>query len=70
VPGPLTTIDGQRVLVKRVSTTEPGAEDGAAAFRIDAGDGPVWILAYEPLEPEPVEPGPVEPEPVEAQPQP
>lgn len=63
VPGPLTTIDGRRVLVKRVRLTEPvssedAASDTTAATRMDAADGPVWILAYEPLEPVEADPQP------------
>lgn len=58
VPGPRTTIDGRRVLVKRTSLVEPGgaATDGGgtegalAPIRMDASDGPVWILAWEPAE--------------------
>jgi methionyl-tRNA formyltransferase len=49
VPGPLTTIDGRRVLVKRASTIDPGDVDGAV--RMQAGDGPIWILDWEPAEP-------------------
>jgi methionyl-tRNA formyltransferase len=51
VPGPLTTIDGKRVLVKRASLTAPAESDGAV--RMKAADGPVWILEAEPMEADP-----------------
>ena len=70
VPGPLTTIEGKRVLVKRVGLTEPAGDNGATAIRMDAADAPVWILAFEPLEmPEPLTPL-ATPEPAEADRQP
>jgi methionyl-tRNA formyltransferase len=51
-PGPLvapvTTLDGRRIVVKRTSLTDPGAVDGA--IRLEAADGPVWILAWEAVE--------------------
>jgi methionyl-tRNA formyltransferase len=46
VAGPIAVIDGSRVLVRRVSRVDPG--DGAT--RVDAGDGPIWVLAMEPVE--------------------
>ena len=51
VVAPLTTIDGQRVVVKRTSLVDPGDMDGAV--RMDAGDGPIWIVGFEPVEAEP-----------------
>lgn len=66
VPGPRTTIEGRRAIVKRSSLAAPeggdpgadvaGAEaeaagaEAAGAIRMEAADGPVWILAWEPLE--------------------
>jgi len=46
--GPTARIDGRHVLVRRTSLTEPAHAD--AAIRMDAGDGPIWVLAWEPLE--------------------
>ncbi len=46
IVGPVTTLDGKRVRVTRTSRTDPG--DGAR--RMDCGDGPLWIVAVEPLE--------------------
>jgi len=46
IPGPIATIDGQRVKVTRTSLADPG--DGAR--RMDAGDGPIWVVAWEPVE--------------------
>jgi methionyl-tRNA formyltransferase len=47
VHGPVAVIGGRQVLVKRTSLVDPGA---AGAIRMDAGDGPIWVVAYEPLE--------------------
>lgn len=49
IPGPLTTVDGRRVLVKRTSLVEPG-QDVDVVARMEAGDGWVCILAAEPVE--------------------
>ena len=46
IPGPLATVDGRRVKVTRTSLADPG--DGA--LRMDAGDGPIWVVAWEPVE--------------------
>ena len=49
--GPMTTIDGRRIVVRRTSLTAPdGSED---AIRAEASDGPVWILASAEVEPTP-----------------
>ncbi len=45
--GPLATIDGQRVRVTRTSLVDPGA--AAGAHRVESADGPIWILASEPV---------------------
>ena len=46
--GPTTTLEGRRVIVKRTSLVDPGDADGA--IRMEAADGPIWILASEPVE--------------------
>lgn len=51
VVAPRTTIDDRRVRVKRTSLVEP--EDADGAIRMEAADGPVWVLAWEPIEAEP-----------------
>jgi len=43
--GPTADLDGKRVLVRRTSLTDPGGD----AIRVDAGDGPIWVVAWEPL---------------------
>lgn len=58
VPGPFTTIEGRRVLVKRSSLADPAAGAGpdadadAGAVRMEAADGPVWIVDWAPVEAE------------------
>jgi methionyl-tRNA formyltransferase len=46
VIGPVTEIDGRRVRVTRTSLVDPGD-----ARRMEAGDGPLWVVSFEPLEP-------------------
>jgi len=46
VIGPVATVDGRRVIVRRTSLVDPG--DGAV--RVEAADGPIWILASDPVE--------------------
>jgi methionyl-tRNA formyltransferase len=49
IAGPLATVDGRRVIVQRTSLVEPvGTEQ---AIRMEAADGPVWIVASEAIEP-------------------
>lgn len=48
VVGAVTELDGRRIKVTRTSLAEPPA--GVAARRVDTGDGPIWILASEPLD--------------------
>jgi methionyl-tRNA formyltransferase len=43
-PGPLAELDGGTVRLVATSLTDPG--DGAR--RVDAGDGPLWIVESEP----------------------
>jgi methionyl-tRNA formyltransferase len=47
VSGPRASLDGRSVLVTRTSLTDPGTAEGT--HRMEAGDGPIWILATEPL---------------------
>jgi methionyl-tRNA formyltransferase len=47
--GPLATLDGRRVRVTRTSVAEPGPD--VSAIRVACGDGPIWVLASEPLDP-------------------
>jgi methionyl-tRNA formyltransferase len=46
VVGPIAELDGKRVRLVRTSLTDPGGD----ARRVDAGDGPLWILEAEPLD--------------------
>jgi hypothetical protein len=34
--------------VSREEPVDPGEADGA--IRLDAGDGPIWVVAWEPVE--------------------
>jgi methionyl-tRNA formyltransferase len=45
VVGPLAELDGQQVRVTRTSLTDPGAN----ARRVEAGDGPIWLVRWEPV---------------------
>jgi methionyl-tRNA formyltransferase len=47
VPGPVAELDGQAVRLTRTSLVDPGG----AARQMDAGDGPIWIVSWESLEP-------------------
>jgi methionyl-tRNA formyltransferase len=46
VVGPIAELDGQRVRLLRTSLTDPGGE----ARRVETGDGPIWVVAFEPVE--------------------
>jgi methionyl-tRNA formyltransferase len=48
IPGPIGVVDGRSMKVTRTSLMDPGQADGA--IRIETGDGPIWLLAWEPLE--------------------
>jgi methionyl-tRNA formyltransferase len=50
VQGPLATLDGQRVRVTRTTLTEPDVAADQAPRRMECADGPIWIVAFEPLE--------------------
>jgi methionyl-tRNA formyltransferase len=45
VVGPVAELDGRRVRLTRTSLRDPGGD----ALRVEAGDGPIWIVAWEPL---------------------
>lgn len=47
VEGPIAELDGERVKLIRTSLTDPG--DGARA--VECGDGQIWIVESEPVEP-------------------
>jgi len=46
VVGPVTELEGRRVRVARTALSDPG--DGA--LRVEAGDGPIWVVKSEPLD--------------------
>jgi methionyl-tRNA formyltransferase len=43
VPGPIAELDGKRVKLLRTSLTDPGGD----ALKVDAGDGPLWVVEFE-----------------------
>jgi len=45
VVGPIATIDGKRVRLTRTSLLDPGGE----AWRVETGDGPLWVVSSEPV---------------------
>lgn len=47
IVGPVTELDGTRVRLVRTSLTDPGGD----ARRMETGDGPLWIVEAQPLEP-------------------
>ncbi|NJD28267.1 MAG: hypothetical protein FIA92_08205 [Chloroflexi bacterium] len=47
--GPLTTLDGRRVRVTRTSLADPG--ERTPAVRMDCLDAPIWIVAFDPVDP-------------------
>ena len=46
IVAPIAHLDGEQVRLVRTSLTDPG--DGAR--RVEAGDGPLWIVESEPVE--------------------
>jgi methionyl-tRNA formyltransferase len=44
--GPVADLDGRAVRVTRTSLTDPGAD----ARRVEAGDGPIWLVRWEPAD--------------------
>lgn len=54
VAGPFAELDGEQVRVTRTSLVDPGGD----SRRMAAGDGPIWIVSWEPVgAPEPASPG-------------
>lgn len=47
IVGPVTELDGTRVRLVRTSLIDPGGD----ARRMETGEGPLWIVEAEPLEP-------------------
>jgi methionyl-tRNA formyltransferase len=54
VRGPIAELNGEQVRITRTSLVEPADPDGA--IRIETGDGPIWVVAWEPLEEKAEEP--------------
>jgi methionyl-tRNA formyltransferase len=46
VIGPIAELDGRRVRLARTSLVDPGGD----ARRVEAGDGPIWLVDVEPLD--------------------
>jgi methionyl-tRNA formyltransferase len=46
VIGPIAELDGKRVKLLRTSLVDPGGD----ARRVEAGDGPIWVVASESVE--------------------
>ena len=46
VVGPVTDLEGRRVRLTRTGLSDPGE----GAIRVEAGDGPIWVVASEPLD--------------------
>jgi methionyl-tRNA formyltransferase len=46
VVGPVAELGGQRVRLTRTALVDPGG----GALRVEAGDGPIWVVAFEPLD--------------------
>jgi methionyl-tRNA formyltransferase len=52
-PAPTLDLDGRQIVVRKVSLVGPGeGETAAAAIRLEAADGPVWVIESTPVEPE------------------
>ena len=47
VVGPIAQLDGGPVRLTRTSLVDPGGD----ARRIEAGDGPIWVVSWEPVDP-------------------
>ena len=49
--GPIATIDGRPARITRTSLVEPpGGDADDGPIRMNAGDGPIWVVAWEPAE--------------------
>ena len=46
VAGPVAELDGRPVRLTRTSLVDPGGD----ARRVEAGDGPIWIVGWEPVD--------------------
>jgi methionyl-tRNA formyltransferase len=46
VAGPVAELDGRPVRLTRTSLVDPGGD----ARRMEAGDGPIWIVSWEPVD--------------------
>jgi methionyl-tRNA formyltransferase len=46
VTGPIAVLHGRRMRLVRTSLTDPGGD----ATRVEAGDGPLWVIEAEPLD--------------------
>jgi methionyl-tRNA formyltransferase len=47
IVAPLASLDGEQVRLLRTSLSDPGN----GARRVECGDGPIWIMAHEPVPP-------------------
>lgn len=47
VTGPIAALEGERVRLTRTSLVDPGGD----ARRVETGDGPIWVVSAEPLDP-------------------
>ena len=45
IRAPVATLDGQEIVLLQTRLTDPGA----GARRVDCGDGPLWVVASEPV---------------------
>ncbi len=45
--GPIADLEGRRVRLTRTSLAKPGDD----AIMVETGDGPIWVVDYEPLDP-------------------
>jgi hypothetical protein len=42
---PIATLDGEQVVILQTRLTDPGG----GACRVECGDGPIWVVATEPV---------------------
>jgi methionyl-tRNA formyltransferase len=47
IEGPITELDGRRVRLTRTNLVDPG---DPTAIKMQTGDGPIWVVAWEPVE--------------------
>lgn len=48
VPGPIAQLNGEKVRITRTSLVPP--LDAEGTIRMKTGDGPIWVVAWEPVE--------------------